>query len=110
MKKVLTCSALFASLFAAAPAGAKEVQMTCKNPKISYVVSFDTDTKVFKSTNPALGSDVTVRRVQDDADGVLVWTATAVFGGEREMLALFGQEKWVKYFYGNGSIQTDPCR
>jgi hypothetical protein len=51
-----------------------------------------------------------VKRVQDDSDGVLVWTATAVFGGDREMLALFGDEKWMKYFYGNGSVQTDPCK
>ena len=110
MKKVLTGSVLLGLLCAAAPLCAKEVQMICTNPKIAYVVSFDTDTKVFRTTNTAIGSDITVRRVQDDADGVLVWTATAVFGGEREMLALFGPEKWMKYFYGNGSVQTDACK
>jgi hypothetical protein len=33
-----------------------------------------------------------------------------VFGGERDILALFGREKWVKYFYGNGSVVTDLCK
>ena len=110
MTNILIGSVLLAVLCAAAPASAKEVQMICTNPKIAYVVSFDTETKVFKTTNTAIGSEITVRRVQDDADGVLVWTATSVFGGEREMLALFGAEKWMKYFYGNGSVQTDNCK
>jgi len=110
MTKVLTGSVLLGLMCATAPLCAKEVQMICTNPKISYVVSFDTETKIFKTTNTAIGSDIKVRRVQDDSDGVLVWTATAVFGGEREMLALFGAEKWMKYFYGNGSVQTDDCK
>ena len=110
MNKILTCSLFLVFLSAATSGNAKEVQMICTNPKISYIVSFDTDTKIFKTTNTAIGADIKVRRVQDDADGVLVWTATAVFGGEREMLALFGTEKWMKYFYGNDSVQTDACK
>jgi hypothetical protein len=109
MKPVLTASLVLA-LAAAAPATAKEVQMICTNAKLTYIVSFDTKTNIFKTTNPALGAEIKVKRVQDDSDGVLVWTATAVFGGDREMLALFGDEKWMKFFYGNGSIQTDPCK
>ena len=84
--------------------------MVCTNPKFSYIVSFDTKTNIFTTTNPALGTDIKVKRVQDDNDGVLVWTATAVFGGDRDMLALFGDEKWMKFFYGNGSVQTDLCK
>jgi hypothetical protein len=109
MKTVLTCS-LALALVAAIPAAAKEVQMVCTNAKLNYIVSFDTKTNIFKTTNPALGTDIKVKRVQDDADGVLVWTATAVFGGDRDMLALFGDEKWMKFFYGNGSEQTDKCK
>jgi len=109
MKSILSCSFLLA-LCAAAPAQAKEVQMICTNSKLTYIVSFDTKTNAFTTTNPALGVDIKVKRVQDDSDGVLVWTATAVFGGDREMLALFGDEKWMKFFYGNGSVQTDLCK
>ena len=109
MKPVLTASLVLA-LAAAAPATAKEVQMICTNAKLTYIVSFDTKTNAFTTTNPALGTGIKVKRVQDDSDGVLVWTATAVFGGDREMLALFGDEKWMKFFYGNGSVQTDTCK
>ena len=109
MKPLLTAS-LFLALGAAAPAAAKEVKMICANDKMTYIVSFDTQTNTFKTTHPGLGSDIKVKRVQDDSDGVLVWTATAVFGGDREMLALFGDQKWMKFFYGNGSVQTDACK
>ena len=110
MKTPLTYSLGLALALCAAPASAKEVQMICTNAKLTYIVSFDTQTNVFKTTNSALGGEIRVKRVQDDSDGVLVWTATAVFGGDREMLSLFGDEKWMKYFYGNGSVQTDVCK
>jgi hypothetical protein len=111
MKPILTCSLFLALLIGAAPAMATEVQMICtNNQKTAYIVSFDTKTSIFKTTNPGLGTDLKVRRVQDDSDGVLVWAATAVFGGDRELLAFFGDDKWMKYFYGNGSVQTDPCK
>jgi hypothetical protein len=110
MNSTLIRSIFLALLAPAAPAMATEVQMICANEKTTYIVSFDTKTSIFKTTNPAIGGDLKVRRVQDDSDGVLVWGATAVFGGDRELLAFFGDEKWMKYFYGNGSVQTDACK
>ena len=74
-----------------------------------YGVIFDTEPNRFTTTNTALSKDIKVHKVQNDDDGVLVWASTAVFGGDRDILALFGREKWVKYFYGNGSVVTDPC-
>ena len=102
---------LLASSAALAPtkASALEVKMTCEKKDARYVVMFDTETNLFTTTNSALSKNIKVHKVQNDDDGVLVWTSTAVFGGDRDILAFFGREKWIKYFYGNGSVVTDPC-
>ena len=86
-----------------------EVKMTCEKKDAKYVVTFDTETNVFTTTNSSLSKEIKVHKVQNDEDGVLVWTSTAIFGGARDILAQFGREKWIKYFYGNGSVVTDPC-
>lgn len=105
------CSALaFALMGAAIPAQALEVKMVCEKKDGKYLVTFDTNSNVFSTTNISLGGPLKVHKVQNDEDGVLVWGSTTVFGGERDILALFGREKWVKYFYGNGSVVTDPCK
>lgn len=95
---------------AAPQASALEVQMACQKKGGNYIVSFDTNTNVLSTTNVSLGKILKVHKVQNDEDGVLVWGSSSVFGGERDILALFGREKWVKYFYGNGSVVTDPCK
>ena len=95
---------------AAPQAFALEVQMACQKKGGNYLVAFDTNTNLLSTTNVSLGKILKVHKVQNDEDGVLVWGSSSVFGGERDILALFGREKWVKYFYGNGSVVTDPCK
>lgn len=95
---------------AAPQAFALEVQMACQKKDGNYIVAFDTNTNVLSTTNVSHGKILKVHKVQNDEDGVLVWGSSSVFGGERDILALFGREKWVKYFYGNGSVVTDLCK
>jgi len=99
------------ALIFAVPARAVELKMICIDDKTSYITTFDKETQVFKTTHPNLGTQFKIKRVQDDEDGVLVWISTPVFGGDREILALWGKkEKWVRFFYGNGSNVAHPCK
>ena len=103
--------ALLLAFMLSAPVRAAELKMICLDDKTSYVVTFDTETERFAMTHPKIGSQFKVKRVQNDEDGTLVWISTPVFGGDREMLALWSaKEKWVRLFYGNGSNVMHPCR
>jgi len=95
----------------AAPARAVELKMICLDDKTSYVVTFDTETQRFNMTHPRIGSGFKVKRVQNDEDGTLVQVSTPVFGGDRDMLALWSaKEKWIRLFYGNGSNVKHDCK
>ena len=109
MAGLMACLLAGSATLVSSQAHAIEVKMTCEKKDAKYVVSFDTETNIFTTTNSSLNKNIKVHKVQNDDDGVLVWTSTAVFGGERDILVLFGREKWIKYFYGNGSVVTDPC-
>ena len=116
--KAMTKQQSFASLFGfallfmvSAPALAAELKMICLDDKTSYVGTFDTETERFAMTHPKIGTQFKVKRVQNDEDGTLVWVSTPVFGGDREMLALWSpKQKWVRLFYGNGSNVMHSCR
>jgi hypothetical protein len=89
---------------------ADEVKMLCRREKDSYVVTYDIANNRLLTNNPnILDNTIVIKRVQNDEDGILIWSAVPAFGGERDMLTLFGKEKWMKYFYGNGSEVTDKC-
>ncbi len=89
---------------------ADEVKMLCRREKDSYVVTYDIANNRLKTNNPNVPNNmIVIKRVQNDEDGILIWSAVPAFGGERDMLTLFGKEKWMKYFYGNGSEVTDKC-
>lgn len=95
----------------AAPPLPDEVRMTCQQGSKTYWVSYDFKQKVFKTNNAEAGSTFRIKKDQNDAEGVLVWVGAAHLGGERDLLAFFGnQEKWVRQFYGNGSQVVDRCR
>ena len=85
--------ARFLAMLISSQAHAIEVRMTCEKKDAKYVVAFDTETNIFMTTNSALNKNIKVHKVQNDEDGVLVWTSTAVFGGDRDILAFFGREK-----------------
>lgn len=89
----------------------ERVEMTCRNFEgAPYRAAFEVTQKKFVFTNPRMSNDARVQQVRTDDSGVLVWVSVPVFGGERDILAQFGREKWIKYFYGNGSVVTDACR
>jgi hypothetical protein len=93
-----------------AMAQADKVKMLCRREKDSYVVTYDIVNNRLKTNNPNIPNNLLViKRVQNDEDGILIWSTVPAFGGERDMLTLFGKEKWMKYFYGNGSEVTDKC-
>ena len=91
-------------------AQADEVKMLCRREKDSYVVTYDIANNRLLTNNPnILNNTIVNKRVQNDEDGILIWSTVPAFGGERDMLTLFGKEKWMKFFYGNGSEITDKC-
>ena len=97
-------------MMCASPVQAVEYGMICERGGKSYKVSYDTVSRIFRTDNPQLGSRFRLNRVQLDKDAALVWVTALNFSAERDVLAQFGREKWVKYFFGNGSEITDRCR
>jgi hypothetical protein len=94
-----------------APSFSQEVKMTCQHQGKSYWVSYDPKQKLFRISDPEAGSRFRVKRDQSDGDGVLVWIGAQQLGGERDLLAFFGNDtKWVRHFYGNGSQIMHRCQ
>lgn len=105
------CALRLAADPAMAQIAPERVEMTCRNFKgAPYRAAYEVTQKKFVFTNPRMSNDARVQQVRTDDSGVLVWVSVPVFGGERDILAQFGREKWIKYFYGNGSVVTDVCR
>jgi len=85
--------------------------MTCQHQGKTYSVSYDPKQKLFKSSDADAGSRYRIKRDQIDGDGVLVWVGAQQLGGERDLLAFFGNDtKWVRHFYGNGSQIMHRCQ
>lgn len=84
--------------------------MDCAGERGPYSVTYDHRTKVFANKNPGFTPPYGLRQVQVDEDGALIWAFVRVHYGERDMLARFGREKWVRYFYANGSEVMHQCR
>jgi hypothetical protein len=92
-------------------AAAQEVRMTCQHQGKSYWVSYDPKQKLFRSGDPDGGSRFRVKRDQVDSEGILVWVGAQMMGGERDLLAFFGNDtKWLRHFYGNGSQVMHRCQ
>lgn len=106
----IVAATAIALLGASGIARAIEVSMTCQRDGKSYKVAYDTTSRSFRTDNAQLGSRFRINRAQVDKDAVLVWVTAMNFSAERDVLAQFGQEKWVKYFFGNGSQMTDRCK
>jgi hypothetical protein len=93
-----------------ASAQAQEFRMTCRGEQGVYLVVFDNVRQAYTNTNPQFTPPWKIKRTQVDEDGALVWASVRVHYGERDALAFFGRQKWVRYFYGNGSVVEDSCR
>ena len=112
-KQLSFAASLFVFGLATLPARAQatELKMICLDERTSYVVTFNLQTERFHMTHPRMSDQFKVKRVQNDEDGILVQVSTPVFGGDREMLALWSaKEKWVRLFYGNGSNVKHSCK
>lgn len=94
----------------AAAQSSRELRMTCQHGSKTYSVTYDAVRRVFKTDNAEVGSSFRLKREQIDGEGSLVWVGATHIGGERDVLAKFGPDKWVRYFYGNGSQVMDRCR
>ena len=85
--------------------------MTCEHQGKSYWVSYDPKQRAFRTNLAEAGSRFRIKRDQVDGDGVLVWVGAQHVGGERDLLAFFGNDdKWVRHFYGNGSQTRHRCQ
>lgn len=88
----------------------RELRMTCQHGNKTYSVTYDPVRQVFRTDNTEVGSSFRLKREQIDGEGSLVWVGASHIGGERDVLAKFAPDKWVRYFYGNGSQVMDRCR
>jgi len=108
---LILCTASVMSLASGAAAqSSRELRMSCQHGSKTYTVSYDPVRRVFKTDNAEVGSSFRLKREQIDGEGSLVWVGATHIGGERDVLAKFGPDKWVRYFYGNGSQVMDRCR
>jgi hypothetical protein len=107
----ILCLSLMVSIVSQAKAqSSRELRMTCQHGSKTYSVTYDAVRRVFKTDNAEVGSSFRLKREQIDGEGSLVWVGATHIGGERDVLAKFGPDKWVRYFYGNGSQVMDRCR
>ena len=89
-----------------------KLEMVCKMASGNYQVSYDKVSKRLSVTGSRLSGNIKIGKVQSDEDGTLIWALAPGINGatNRDVLISIRKEKWVKIFYGNGSIETDLCR
>jgi hypothetical protein len=104
------CVVFLALVVTGTCAQAQEFRMTCRGEKGVYLVVYDSVRNAFTNNNPQFKPPWKIKRTQVDEDGALIWTSVKVHYGERDALAFFGREKWIRYFYANGSVVEDICR
>lgn len=90
-----------------ASAQAETFNMTCKNSRYSYRVSFDDDAKRFRWASDSGQVDYIVVRVKADEEGLTVWGKVRRYGND--FIAYFAPDGWMKNFYANGSSMSDIC-
>jgi hypothetical protein len=106
-----TAIMLLASAAGITAAEARTERMSCNSARVKYTVNYDTELHAFSTNHPSYDKEFKVRRVQDDADGLLVWAVIEFQGAERNVLTFFGKgkDRWAKHFFGNESVMTDRC-
>ena len=89
-----------------------KLEMVCKMASGNYQVSYDKVSKRLSVTGSRLSGNIKIGKVQSDEDGTLIWALAPGINvaTNRDVLISIRKEKWVKFFYGNGSIETDLCR
>jgi hypothetical protein len=90
---------------------ADKLEMICKASSGNYQVSYDRVTERLAVTGSRLPANIKIGKVQNDEDGTLIWALVQSINGvfNRDVLISIRKEKWIKVFYGNGSVETDVC-
>ena len=88
-----------------------KLEMICKVSSGNYQVSYDKVSERLAVTGSRLPSNIKIGKVQNDEDGTLIWALVQSINGvfNRDVLISIRKEKWIKVFYGNGSVETDVC-
>jgi hypothetical protein len=88
-----------------------KLEMICKASSGNYQVSYDKVSERLAVTGSRLPSNIKIGKVQHDEDGTLIWALVQSINGvfNRDVLISIRKEKWIKVFYGNGSVETDVC-
>jgi len=88
-----------------------KLEMICKASSGNYQVSYDKVSERLAVTGSRLPSNIKIGKVQNDEDGALIWALVQSINGvfNRDVLISIRKEKWIKVFYGNGSVETDVC-
>jgi len=88
-----------------------KLEMICKASSGNYQVSYDKVSERLAVTGSRLPSNIKIGKLQNDEDGILIWALVQSINGvfNRDVLISIRKEKWIKVFYGNGSVETDIC-
>jgi hypothetical protein len=97
------------ALLAPAPAQARKLLLTCQDSKQKYQITYDTLARTLTTTHKEFYQKLDVERVQEEAEGVLVWGAMRLGSATRNILVHFGKQKWVRHFRGYDETLTDSC-
>lgn len=93
----------------AGPALALTQTMRCEG-RVKYSITYDDLRRRLTIEVEGMKRLLTIRQMQEDEDGLLIWASTPAFGGDRDMLIRMGREKWVRTYFRNGSDETIKCQ
>lgn len=96
-------------VLAPAPAQARKLLLTCQDSKQKYQITYDTLARTLTTTHKDFYQKLDVERVQEEAEGVLIWGAMRLGTATRNILVHFGKQKWVRHFRGYDETWTDSC-
>ena len=103
-----TIGILLAFVLIAGPVLAAPTQMICKNPRRSYLVTFDAAANTFRLGSAGPDTFYQVERVEEGENGQVVRGKTVKDGPD--FVAYLGEKKRIDFIDGEQVIQTDPCK
>lgn len=107
MITILLAPVLISGILISGSALAAQTQMICKNPRRSYLVTFDDVTKTLRVGAAGPDTFYQVKRVENGANGQVVHGKT-VKGGPN-FVAHLGGKKRMELVDSGQIVQTDPC-
>ena len=104
---IKTMPILLGVILFAEPALAAQIQMICKNPRQSYLVTFDDEANIFRLRSTGPDTFYQVDDVEKNEDGQIVRGKTVKDGPD--FVAWLGGKKRIEFMDGAQVIQTDLC-